>query len=776
MFAIVAIATMALGIGANAAVFSVVSGVLLSPLPYADSERLVRIWARDLKESQPGSDQSQVSPGDFLDWQARSQTLPAMAAFTTGDVAVTGDADPEQIAAAGVTVNLFDVLGVRPFLGRGFVLDDTRTKSVVILSDALWRRRYAGDRAVLGRTIVLNGLPVTVVGVMGPGFSFPGGTAVWRPSTFASTRQASFLNVVARLRPGSTLDAARTEMETIAAALRQQYPESNTTVGVTVIRLLDQEVAPVRPALLLLFAMVGLVLLIACVNIANLLVVRATTRLRELALRAALGASRWRIVRQLLTESLLVGVLGGATGLFTARLAMPTLLALNPDGLPRVANITIDNRVLLFTIAVSILTGLLFGLAPALHVSRLNLEAVLREGGRSGPSAGSGGRARRALIVCQIALSLVVLAVSGLLLKSFARVLGVDPGFRAANVLTLALRPSAPRYSVEQVRSFYPQLIERLEHVPGVSAAAATFMLPLGGDNRVYGFRMANAPAQAYRANYRVITPNYFATIGMTMVRGRAFSGRDTGDSAPVLIVNLRMAERFWGNASSAIGQRLIVRGSLPPREIVGVVSDVRHFDLESDAEPEMYVPHAQVPAGPMTVLVRTNADPLSMVGAIKEQVYGLDRDLPVSAVRTLDAITARARAPRRFALLLLTGFAGAALLLAAVGIYGVTAQTVTHRTREIGVRVALGASPKDILALIMGGQARLLVSGIVLGTGAALATGRLITSMLFQVRPDDPATLVAVVAILTVIAATASYIPARRALGVDPVVALRSD
>jgi putative ABC transport system permease protein len=326
------------------------------------------------------------------------------------------------------------------------------------------------------------------------------------------------------------------------------------------------------------------------------------------------------------------------------------------------------------------------------------------------------------------------------------------------------------------VRAFYPQLIERLERVPGVSAAAATFMLPLGGDNRVYGFRIANAPAEAFRANYRVITPNYFETIGMAMVKGRAFSARDTGDSPPVLIVNLRMAERFWGNASSAIGQRLIVRGSLPPREIVGVVSDVRHFDLESDAEPEMYVPHAQVPAGPMTVLVRTTADPLSMVGAIKEQVHGLDRDLPVSAVRTLDDIAARARAPRRFAVLLLTGFAGAALLLAAVGIYGVTAQTVTYRTREIGVRVALGASPKDVLALIMGGQAKLLLSGIVLGTGAALATGRQIASMLFQVRPYDPATLAAVVAILTFIAAAASYIPARRALGVDPAIALRSD
>jgi putative ABC transport system permease protein len=777
VFAIVAIATMALGIGANAAMFSVVSGVLLSPLPYADSARLVRVWARDLKESQPGSDQSQVSPGDFIDWQARSQTLPVMAAFTTGDVAVTGDAHPEQVASAGVTVNLFDVLGVQPFLGRGFLPDDTRPNAeVVVLSHALWRRRYGAESAVLGRKIFLNGLPVTVVGVMGPGFSFPGATAVWRPSSFLSTRQGSFLNVVARLRPGSTLVAARTEMETIAAALQKQYPDSNNGVGVNVIRLLDQEVGPVRPALLLLFAMVGLVLLIACVNLANLLVVRATTRLRELALRAALGASRWRIVRQLLTESLLVGVLGGAAGLFTARLTMPTLLALNPDGLPRVANVTMDSRVLLFTIAVSILTGLLFGLAPALHIGRLNLEAVLREGGRSGPSAGSGGRTRRALIVCQIALALVVLTASGLLLKSFARVLGVDPGFRAANVLTLALRPSSPRYSVEQVRSFYPQLIERLEHVPGVSAAAATFMLPLGGDNRVYGFRLANAPAEAYRANFRVITPGYFATIGMSMVRGRAFSGSDAEGSTPVLIVNQRMAERFWGNASSAIGQRVIVRGSLPAREIVGVVSDVRHFDLESDAEPEMYVPHAQVSTGAMTVLVRTTADPSSMIGAIEEQVSALDQDLPVSAVRTLDDIAARARAPRRFALLLLTGFAGAALSLAAVGIYGVTAQAVTQRTREIGLRVALGASPKDVLALIMGGQARLLVLGIALGTGGALLTGRLITSMLFQVRPYDPTILVAVVASLTLIAAAASYIPARRALGVDPVVALGTD
>ncbi|HTM26806.1 MAG TPA: ABC transporter permease [Vicinamibacterales bacterium] len=777
VFAIVAIATMALGIGANAAMFSVVSGVLLSPLPYADSGRLVRVWARDLKQSQPGSDQSQVSPGDFIDWQARSQTLPAMAAFTTGDVAVSGGGDPEQIAAAGVTVNFFDVLGVRPFLGRGFLPDDTRSSAaLVVLGHALWWRRYGADPAVLGRTIVLNGLPVTVIGVMGPGFSFPGATALWRPSTFPSTRQAAFLNVVARLRAGSTLAAARTEMETIASGLQKQYPNSNNSVGVNVIRLLDQEVGPVRPALLLLFAMVGLVLLIACVNLANLLVVRATTRLRELALRAALGASRWRIARQLLTESLLIGVLGGAAGLFAARLVLPTLLALNADGLPRVTNITIDGRVLLFTIALSILTGLFFGVAPAVHVGRINLEAVLREGGRSGPSAGSGGRTRRALIVCQLALALVVLAASGLLLKSFARVLGVDPGFRAANVLTFALHPSSPRYSVEQVRSFYPALIERLEGLPGVSSAAATFMLPLGGDNRIYGFRLANAPAEAYHANFRVVTPNYFATMGMSIVGGRGFSRSDTEESAPVLIVNQRMAERFWGSASSATGQRVIVRGSLPAREIVGVVSDVRHFGLESDAEPEMYVPHAQVPAGPMTVLVRTRVDPLSLVGAIKGEVSALDQDLPVSAVRTLDDITARARAPRRFTLLLLTGFAGAALLLAAVGVYGVTAQAVTHRTREIGLRVALGASPADVLALIMGGQIRLLAAGIALGTGGALVTGRLITSMLFQVRPNDPTILVAVVAFLALIAAAASYMPARRALGVDPVIALGAD
>jgi putative ABC transport system permease protein len=364
-FAAVALVTMAIGIGANAAMFSVVNGVLLKPLPYADPENLVRVWSRDLHGSQPGSDQSSVSPGDFLDWQARSRTLPSMAAFATGDVAITGDAEPEQVPSSGVTVNLFDVLGERPLLGRGFTPDDTRQdRRVAVLSHALWTRRWGADPGVLGRTIMLGGLPATVVGVMKPAFSFPGTTAVWTPSRFTPTRAGSFLNVVARLAPTSTVAGARAEMDTIARALQQEYPKSNATLGVTVIPLLDQEIGHARPAVMLLFAMVGLLLLIACVNLANLLVVRASTRLREFALRAALGAPRWRIVRQLLTESLLVGVLGGAAGLATARLTLPVLLALNPDGLPRASTISVDGRVLLFTMVIAILTGLLFGSRP----------------------------------------------------------------------------------------------------------------------------------------------------------------------------------------------------------------------------------------------------------------------------------------------------------------------------------------------------------------------------------------------------------------------------
>jgi putative ABC transport system permease protein len=383
---------------------------------------------------------------------------------------------------------------------------------------------------------------------------------------------------------------------------------------------------------------------------------------------------------------------------------------------------------------------------------------------------------RRVLIVCQIALAVVVLTAAGLLMKSFVRVLGVDPGFRPTNVLTMEMRPSSPRYSIERIRSFYPELIERIEYVPGVSSAAATFMLPLGGDNRIYGFRIESAAAEPHAANFRVITPHFFATMGMTILSGRGFLTVDAKDGEPTVIINQRMAERFWRDASSPLGQRLIVRGSLPPRRIVGVVSDVRHFGLEASPEPKMYVPHAQFPAGPMTLVVRTTTDPTTLVGAVKQRVHELDPDLPVSAVRTMDDITAASRAPRRMSLLLLTAFAGAALLLAAVGVYGVTAQAVTQRTREIGLRVALGAAPNDVLGLVMGNHTKLLALGIALGTAGALATGRLMTTMLFEVRPYDPAIIAGVVGTFTLVTLGATYLPARRALRVDPMVALGSE
>src|ERR1017187_3658474 len=591
-FTTVAVLTMALGIGANSAMFSVVNGVLLKPLPYADPGNLVRVWSRDLRGGQPGSDQSLVAPGDFLDWQAASHTLSQFSAFTSGDdIALSGIGEPEQIAMASVSPTLFRLLGVRPAVGRDFLTEDVALNaSSVIISDGLWRRRLNADDQAIGHSLTLDGSQTTIIGVMPRGFSFPSGIDVWRPLRLSPTRGGSFLNVVARIAPGHTLSSVRTEMDRMAETFQKQYPKSNADSGVSVIPLYLQEIGRDRRALFVLTGVVAFVLLIACANLANLLSARASARKREMALRSALGAGHTRLIRQLLTESLVLSTLGGSAGLLVASLTTPVLLALNPDGLARVPGAVRDGRVLLFTAAISLAAGLLFGLAPAFQLRRLDIDRRLREEGRSGAKGISEGRARQWLVVCEVALALTVLTAAGLMMKSFFRVLAVATGVQPANLLTLEIRPPSSTYNVERIRAFYPNLIAHLERVPGIASVAATFMLPLGGENRVYGFSAEGLAPGRYAANYRVVTPHYFRTMGMTLVGGRDFDYYDAKDVPPVVIVNQEMVRRYW--PAGALGQRITIRGQLPAASIVGIVSDVRHFGVESKAQPEMYVPH----------------------------------------------------------------------------------------------------------------------------------------------------------------------------------------
>jgi putative ABC transport system permease protein len=777
-FTAVAVLTMALGIGANAAMFSVVNGVLLTPLPYADPGKLVRVWSSDVQGSRAAGDRSEVSPGDFLDWQAQSRTLSHLSAFTLGgDAALSDGGEPEQIATSNVSSNLFVLLGIRPAYGRDFLAQDAEPdRTNVIISDGLWRRRLSADPQAVGRTVRLDGRPATVIGIMPKGFDFPSGVEVWRPLRLSYTREAMFLHVVGRLAPGQTLSSVRTEMDGLAKAFEQQYPKSNTGWGVNVIPLFVQEVGRDRRALLVLSGIVVFVLLIACANLANLLSARASVRRREMALRTALGAGRARLIRQLFTESLVLSALGGAAGLIVASLATPVLLALNPDGLSRAPTAMIDGRVLLFTAAVSMLAGLLFGLAPAFQLGRLDLDRPLREAGRTGAKGRTEGRSRRWLVVSEVALALAVLTAAGLTMKSFLRVLSVDSGVQAKNVLTLEVRPASGANIDARARAFYPDLIERLERVPGIVSAAATYLLPLGGDNRVYGFRAEGLPPGRYGANYRVVTPHYFRTMGMTLVDGRDFGTQDTVGAPPVLVVNQQMARRFWPGVPSVLGREIFIRGGLIPTSIVGVVSDVRHFGVELGAEPEMYVAHAQVSMSRMTVVIRTLGDPAGFIATVKNHVRAMDPNLPVSNIQTMDQLLAASTAPRRFTMVLFTVFGGVALLLAAVGVYGVTSHAVGERTGEIGIRAALGATPRQILTLIIGQHAKLLLVGIGLGALAALGVGRLTARMLFEVKPNDPLVFLTGAVVLAVAGLAASYIPARRALAIDPIAVLKSE
>jgi putative ABC transport system permease protein len=782
-FTAVAICALALGIGANSAIFSVVNTVLLRPLPYHDPERIVWIEGVNLSKGIPSSS---ISPPDFADWRNENQVFEQMTAFRTGGAALTGGDEPERIAAAYVYASFFPVLGVKPALGRAFLPEENQVgrDGVVILSHGLWQRRFGADPNMIGKTLTMSGTPVTVVGIMPPGLRFPEQTEVWRPLAIRpddDRRDNRFLLAMGRLKAGVTLRQAQSQIDTINDRLAQNYVETNTGWGVKLSGLQAALVGETRPALLALLGAVALVLLIACANVANMLLARAAARQKEIAIRTALGASRMRVIRQLLTESIMLSLMGGALGLLLGVWLTDLLVAISPRDTPRLDEISLDGRVLGFTLAIACLTGLIFGLAPALQASRHDLNESLKEGGRSSTEGRGRNRVRSLLIVSEVALSLMLLVGAGLLIKSFMRLRDVDPGFNPANVLTTRISLTAAKYPEKAQRtSFYEQLLERIRGLPEVESAAAVLTLPLGGSNINLGRTFIPegrplAPEESSDASFQMITPDYFRVMGIPVNAGRTFTNQDTAQTTPVVIINEALARKIFPG-EDPVGRRLTVwRDEKFMREIVGVVGNVKPsaLDAEDDAL-QLYVPHAQDPSNVMSLVIRTKGEPTTLTAAVRREVLALDRDQPVYDVKTMEDVVAAAVAPRRAPMLLFSVFASVALLLAAVGIYGVISYSVTRRTHEIGIRMALGAQTKDVLKMVVGRGMALTLIGISIGLVAAFALTRVMSSLLFNVSATDPLTFAVVAVLLAAVALVASYIPARRATKIDPMVALR--
>jgi putative ABC transport system permease protein len=785
-FTFVAILTLGLAIGANTAIFSVVNAVLLRPLPYPQSEQLVRVFG-----TQPTLPEAPTSPANFLEWQTENQVFTRIATWNGQGFNLTGTDKPERVIGARVSSDMFQLLGVQPVIGRDFSAEEDRdgAERVVILSYDFWQRRFGGDPNAIRQTIKLSDQTYTVIGVMPRGFAFPSTRSqIWTPMAFnaaeRATRDTNFIDVVARVKPGVSLEQAQANMTAVAQSQAQRYPQTNVGIGVKVVSLQEQMVGNVRPMLVVLFGAVGFVLLIACANVANLLLARAAARHREMAIRGALGASRSRVVRLLLTESILLAIVGGVIGLLLAIWSLDLLVSLKPANLPRLAEIGVNRTVFLFTATVSLLTGVLFGLVPAWQVSKTDLNEGLKESGR-GSDTPRRQRMRSLLVISEVALSIVLLVGAGLMIRSFARLLAVDPGFRPDHVLTGFVSLPVAKYSKrEEQVAFYDRLLERLHNVPGVSAAGIVTDIPLLGGSST-GFdvdgRPPALPGQRAMTDYRIINSDYFAAMGMHMVKGRAFAKTDTETAPAVVIINETLAARHFAG-EDPIGKRLKLSGGPADlREIVGVVADVRNYGLDEEVKPEVYVPFFQSAAGylanqtsTLTVVVRSTIDPTALTQTLRDQVQALDKDQPVSAIKTMEGYLDESIAQRRFNVLLLGVFAGLALVLAAVGIYGVIAYTVTQRTHEMGIRIALGARAGDILRLVFSNSLATTIIGIVTGLVAAFALTRLLRSLLYQVTATDPVVFATIPLLLLAVAAIATYFPARRAMKVDPISALR--
>ncbi|HEV8337701.1 MAG TPA: ABC transporter permease [Candidatus Polarisedimenticolia bacterium] len=772
---LVMILTLALGIGATTAIFSVVHAVLLNPLPYPEPERLVLLW-----DVQPGLAQAPASYPEFLDWRERSRSFQEVTARFDASVTLTGGGRPEKLNAMAISANLLPALGVKPLLGRGFRPDEelSAAEPVVLISDRLWHRRFGGDPKILGRTVILDARPQTIVGVL-PEFRYGGPRDLWMPlrlDTERAPRGLHFIVVMGRLRPGKTLAAARQEMEGIASQLRR---DGVTNHGILLVGLKEQVVGRVRPTLLILFGAVGLVLLIACSNVANLLLARSTARQKEIAIRQALGAGRIRLMRQFLTEGALVAAAGGGLGLLLAWWGMDGLIAAGQSaGLPRMSEIAVDPAVLAFTAAASLLTGLLCGLFPAWQNSRQAPGQTLREGGRRSGAGTGRGRLRSLLVVSEVALSIVLLVGAGLLIHSFVKVLAVPKGFDPSGVVTAEIDLPPGKYA-EPARqaAFFQDLLQRVRPLPGVRAAAVVSHLPLSGQDTNGGILIegrAVPTGEEPLVELRIASPDYFRAMGIPVLRGRAFTEADDAQAPAVAVINQAMARRLFPG-QDPMGKRIDMQWlGKGWQEVVGVVGDVKHDSLDAPTLAEAYAPLAQRPNPSMNLVVRAASSPVALAAALRERVSAVDPDQPVSEIRTLDRVVADSTVDRRFSTILFGGFAGVALFLATLGLYGVIAYSVTQRTHEIGVRMALGARRSDVLRLVVGQGLRLVAAGVGLGLAAALPLAGLLSGLLFGVPARDPMTFGGVPILLAAVAWIACYLPARRATKVDPIIALR--
>ena len=780
-FSIVAVLTLALGIGANTAIFSVVNAVLLRPLPFPEPDRLVRLW-----ESSPaGNARNVVNPLNFLDWRERTRSFQQMAAMHGWDADITGEGEPFAADGMRVSPEFFSTLKVSPFMGRGFLPEDGipgRDHSV-ILSYAFWQGHYGADRHILGRKIIVNGGPMTIVGILPRGFHFPGWKAdVYLPMALEASearREGRYLSTIARLKPGVSLARAQQDLAAVARRLSQEWPQMDKDWSATVAPLLDDVTQRVRLPLLVLLAAVGLVLLIACANVANLLLMRATARLREIALRAALGAGRRRILQQLLSESLLLALAGCAGGLAVGYAGLKGLLAMIPASvpLPRMESIRLDSGVFLFAVGLSLVTAILFGLAPAMQVSRPRLHAALQQGSQR-TVAGAGRIFRRVFVVAEMALALLLLVGAGLLMRSFARLTAVNPGFSTEHLLTMEIFTRPTKYEDNRERSQYmDRLLDTVRSVPGVQSAGSVHFLPLTGLVSGSCFGPAPGPepdASSPGSHFLVISPGYFQTVGTPMLGGRDFSIRDSFGAPSVTIINHAFAARYFAG-QNPIGRKLNVCWTVPnPVEIVGVVADARQEELRVAPQPTIFLANTQTPMYFARLVVRTRNDPHRLAHAVEAAIHRVDPDQAISDVQTMDEILSDSVARPRFQVVLLLVFAAIAVLLASIGVYGVVSYSVAQRTREIGIRMALGARAADVSRLVLREGLLLSCLGAAAGLAAAWASTRVLRSLLFEVTPTDPLTLGAVVCLLMAVALAATLLPARRAAKVDPMVILR--